>query len=74
MKMKHIQSQQALADVSMSPVDQKDLGRIEGGWCGTPVPGSLPPVPNPGPDPWFNRLGDIGQLGSIGQLGHVAMR
>ena len=52
-------------------VDPREMSAVEGGWCGTPVPGSFPPVPNPGPDPWsMTRLGDLGRLAGFGAIAH----
>jgi hypothetical protein len=44
-----------------------ELEQIEGGWCGTPVPGKIPVGPSPGPNPWdFGQLGDLGRIGQVG--------
>jgi hypothetical protein len=50
-------------------LDSRDLAQIEGGWCGTPVPGQIPIGPTPGPNPW-----DFGQLGDLGRIGQVGMQ
>ena len=38
-----------------------ELEHVNGGWCGTPVPGIIPvPQPEPDPEPWYQMtLADI---------------
>ena len=48
---------------ALRSLDHHELEQVEGGWCGTPVPGTLP---IPEPDPWFRSpVIDMGRLGGI---------
>ena len=52
--------------VAGSLLSAEEIEQVNGGWCGTPVPGTFPvPITGPDPTPWSPAIVDLANVATL---------